>query len=106
MADLSLITVADLLRLIEKSQECSSSTEETTRRRQLIDLASLPGSALLTEKEAGVVLNVPPETLNMWRCQKRVPLPFIKLGRQVRYRVQDLTDFLERNRVPCEAEAA
>lgn len=63
-----------------------------------IDLDELPASTLLNEKQTGLVLNTPPATLNMWRCQKRVDLPFIKLGRQVRYQVGDIREFLQRNR--------
>jgi hypothetical protein len=64
----------------------------------VIDIETLPPSALLNEKQVAEVLGVPPGTLNMWRCQRRVPLPWIKLGKQVRYRVSDIKTFLEDNR--------
>lgn len=50
---------------------------------------------LLTDKEAAAYLNLSPSTLAVWRCTKRQDLPFIKLGRAVRYRQTDLDKWLE-----------
>lgn len=51
--------------------------------------------ALLTDKEAAAYLNLSTSTLAVWRCTKRQELPFIKLGRAVRYRQTDLDKWLE-----------
>lgn len=51
--------------------------------------------ALLTDKEAAAYLNLSASTLAVWRCTKRQELPFIKLGRAVRYRQADLDKWLE-----------
>lgn len=51
--------------------------------------------ALLTDKEAAAYLNLSTSTLAVWRCTKRQDLPFIKLGRAVRYRQADLDKWLE-----------
>ena len=49
---------------------------------------------LLSEVEAAQFLGVKPTTLQVWRCTKRYPLPFIKIGRLVRYRQSNLDAFL------------
>lgn len=53
---------------------------------------------LLTEKEASAYLGVRPGTLAVWRCVRRYPLPFIKVGRLVRYSRRDLDRFVESRR--------
>ena len=49
---------------------------------------------LRTEAEAAEALGVKPTTLQIWRCTKRYPLPYIKVGRLVRYRQSALDAFL------------
>ena len=49
---------------------------------------------LLTEAEAADYLSVEPQTLCAWRCTRRYNLRFIKVGRLVRYRFEDLEAFL------------
>jgi hypothetical protein len=51
---------------------------------------------LLTEKQAANALAVSVVMLRKWRLRGGGP-PFAKLGRSVRYRVQDLEDFAARN---------
>jgi len=48
----------------------------------------------LDNRAAAQYLGVKPETLDVWRCTKRYPLPFIKVGRLVRYRQSALDAFL------------
>ena len=43
---------------------------------------------------AAAYLGVAPATLAMWRCTKRYPLPYIKVGRLVQYRKNHLDAFL------------
>jgi excisionase family DNA binding protein len=50
---------------------------------------------LLDEKEAAVILTVKPETLSVWRSTGRYGIPFVKVGRRVRYRRSDLDKWLE-----------
>lgn len=45
---------------------------------------------LLDEKQAAEHLTVSPGTLSVWRSTGRYNLPFVKIGRMVRYRVKDL----------------
>ncbi len=58
-------------------------------------MASGSKTTLLTAKEAAGVLCVPEGTLAQWRSQRRGP-PYIKLeGRLVRYRAEDLENYLK-----------
>jgi len=50
---------------------------------------------LLDEKQAAAILKVNPGTLSVWRCTGRYAIPFIKVGRSVRYRLADLNAWLE-----------
>ena len=52
---------------------------------------------LLTTQEAAHYLKVTSHTLTVWRCTQRYPLPYVKIGRRVRYRLQDLQKFIEQN---------
>ena len=51
---------------------------------------------LLTPHEAAAILKVCVGTLAVWRHHKRYPLPYIKVGRAVRYREADVLAFLQR----------
>lgn len=51
---------------------------------------------LLDEKQAAEVLgDIQPGTLSVWRSTGRYKIPFIKVGRRVRYRRADLLAWLE-----------
>ena len=50
---------------------------------------------LLCEADAAEFLQVKQATLQVWRSTKRYPLPFIKVGRLVRYRQSALAAFLQ-----------
>ena len=50
---------------------------------------------LLDEKQAAVHLTVSPGTLSVWRSTGRYNLPFVKVGRMVRYRLSDLDAWLD-----------
>lgn len=45
---------------------------------------------------AGQVLDVSINTLSIWRSTGRYNLPFVKIGRKVRYKAGDLLAFIER----------
>ena len=51
---------------------------------------------LLDDKAAAALLDVTPGTLSVWRSTGRYALPFLKVGRKVRYRRVDLLAWLER----------
>ena len=50
---------------------------------------------LLDEKEAAEFLQVSPGTLTVWRSTGRYGIPFVKVGRNVRYRRPHLEEWLE-----------
>jgi excisionase family DNA binding protein len=50
---------------------------------------------LLDERETAEYLDVAQGTLPVWRSSGRYNLPFIKIGRKVRYRRSDLDKWLE-----------
>lgn len=68
-----------------------------------ISLASRP-SPLVDEKAAAAILGVSPGTLSVWRCVRRYPLPFVKIGKSVRYKVEDLERFIADRTVGGEPE--
>jgi excisionase family DNA binding protein len=49
---------------------------------------------LLTRTQAAQFLDVSAEALAVWASTKRYKLPFIKIGRKVRYRQSHLDEFL------------
>lgn len=51
---------------------------------------------LVDEREAARVLDTAPGTLSVWRSTGRYALPFVKVGRNVRYRRSDLIAWLEK----------
>lgn len=53
---------------------------------------------LLTAKEAAQLLGVAEQTLAHWRCNKRRDLPFLKLGKVVRYDAADVQAFIQRHK--------
>ena len=52
---------------------------------------------LLTPKQTAEILDTTEGSLSVWRCTGRIDLPFIKIGKNVRYRPEDVQDFLSRN---------
>ena len=52
-------------------------------------------SPVVSEKEAAILLGVTAGTLSVWRCLRRYPLPYIKVGRAVRYRLADIEAFMQ-----------
>ena len=52
---------------------------------------------LLTREEAARILGLQPCTLAKWACRRKHGLPVIRVGSRVRYRLQDVYEFIERN---------
>ncbi len=57
--------------------------------------SEVAGKNLLDENSAAAILSVTPGTLAVWRCTGRYNLPYIKIGRKVRYRQTDLDTWIE-----------
>jgi excisionase family DNA binding protein len=55
--------------------------------------ASLPHN-LITTTEAARRLGITPRTLNMWRTTERYALPYVKVGRCVRYSEEAIGSFI------------
>jgi len=53
---------------------------------------------LVSEKEACKILDCRPNTLAVWRTNKRYDLPFYKIGRLVKYKISDLEEFIQEGR--------
>ncbi len=56
-------------------------------------------SNLLNNNQAAAYIGVTPRTLEVWRCTKRHQIPFIKVGRLVKYRQSALDAFLDQQTV-------
>jgi hypothetical protein len=59
----------------------------------------------VTDIEAAKILSVSPQTTRNWRFLGRGPA-YSKRGRMVRYKVQDLFDFMESGRIDPEGREA
>lgn len=66
-------------------------------RKNAVSNAS--GSDLLSRREAAKYLGVAEQTLAVWKCNKRVDIPVIQVGRLIKYRRSDLDRFLNANTV-------
>ncbi len=56
-------------------------------------MRTLKSDQLLTPQDVASRLGVSTTTLSTWRCTKRYPLPYVKVGRLVRYRLEDVEEF-------------
>ena len=54
-------------------------------------------SELLSRVEAAAYLGVAKQTLAIWACNKRYDLPYVKIGKLVKYRKIDLDAFIAKN---------
>lgn len=52
---------------------------------------------LLSRKEAAKYLGCTAGTLAIWKCTKRYSLPYVRIGRNIRYKLSDLIDFINNN---------
>lgn len=60
-----------------------------------MEVKTRPNDPLLSEQEAADKLGVKPSTLQVWRSTKRYPLPYVKVGRNVRYRTSAVDAFID-----------
>ncbi|MCC7226159.1 MAG: helix-turn-helix domain-containing protein [Burkholderiaceae bacterium] len=54
---------------------------------------------LFDRHQAATYLGVKPNTLATWHSTKRYRIPYIKVGRLVKYRVSDLDAFLQQRTI-------
>ena len=57
-------------------------------------------SDLLTPRQVAEMLHTSPEVLAQWRYRKVYPLRYVKVGRRVFYRVEDVQKFIELRTIP------
>ena len=50
---------------------------------------------LLTKEQVSEILGIAVGTLAVWRTTKRYNLPYVKVGRYIRYRMEDVQAFIE-----------
>lgn len=68
-----------------------------------------PISVLLNPAEAAARLRTTPGVLSVWRCTRRYPLKFVRVGRRIFYRVADIEKFLDvrtETGVPAEPDSS
>lgn len=53
------------------------------------------GADLLDDHATAALLDVSPGTLSVWRSTGRYSLPFLKIGRKVRYRRSDVETWMQ-----------
>lgn len=56
---------------------------------------------ILNQNEAAEVIALKPQTLASWRCKGTNDLPFVKVGRAVRYRRSDLKAWMAKRTATC-----
>ncbi|MGY6217573.1 helix-turn-helix domain-containing protein [Methylolobus aquaticus] len=66
------------------------------RVQDAINYDALPDSVLLKETQAAAFLDLAPGTMSVWRCTGRESIPYLKVGRNVRYRLGDLRRWLNK----------
>lgn len=71
-------------------------TSQTTQAASNVAAILRPKNTdLVDETEAAEILDVVPGTLSVWRSTGRYAIPFIKVGRKVRYSRTALNAWLE-----------
>lgn len=63
----------------------------------LIDIYSLPDGVLLTCEDAAKALRTTVNNLSIVRSKGVPNIPYVKIGRSVRYRAADLKEFVNAN---------
>lgn len=67
---------------------------------------AIQSDALLTQEQAAEILGVSPGSLEVWRSTRRYAIPYVKVGRLVRYRRSDLEQWLQSRTISCEPATA
>ena len=78
----------------------SISTNASIHRKENSSLGLSEIDQLLTDEEAAKILGVTPGTLQVWRSTGRYKLPFVKVGRNVRYVQSNLISWIPERTYP------
>lgn len=73
----------------------SISMKASTQRKENSSLDLWEIDHLLTDDETAKIVGVTPGTLQVWRSTGRYKLPFVKVGRNVRYVQSNLIDWIQ-----------
>ena len=73
--------------------------EEVSQTENAIIFEGNQVNCLFTVEEAAAYLTIAKSTLNIWRISGGHGLPFVKLGRSVRYKKSDLDAYLKRQTI-------
>ena len=68
------------------------------------EVCNVAPSGLMTPRDAAVYIGVKINTLAVWRMTNRYGLPFVKLGKVIRYRKSDLDEWIDENASTNRAE--
>ena len=60
-------------------------------------MVQLKDDVLVDQTGAGKLLGIPPSTLQKWRSTGECSIPYVKIGKAVRYRTTDLKDYIEKH---------
>ena len=58
---------------------------------------TLDQDALISAPEAAKILTIATQTLSRWRYQGHPHIPYIKIGGIVRYRTNDIKDYIDKH---------
>lgn len=75
----------------------------TVKPQNELHVVGKPETELVSVEQAAQILSVSVSRLYGWVWQRRIP--FVKLGRALRFDVSDLQEFIRRNRVQPRASA-
>lgn len=90
----------EALSAADQGDKTGASFESTFGRPVTDTVRYLEESAenkLFCTKEAAREIHVEPQTMAQWRHNKKVNIPFVRIGRKVMYRKSDLEAFISAN---------
>lgn len=64
---------------------------------QILEKPTFNQQALVDTEGAAYLLSIPAATLTKWRCTGYGNIPYVKLGRKVRYKPSDLKNYVDRH---------
>ncbi len=71
----------------------------TTNANNLGKIINPSNGQEVNQTEAAKIIGVKPNTLAAWRCTKKQNIPFYKIGSRVIYKISDLLEWKEKQRV-------
>jgi len=93
-------TIEDLLKLMESRPKPihKLSIKELKKEKKIDEGKKGFMDDLLTRKELAELLSLSDATLSVWASTGKVKIPYIKIGGAVRYKLEDVITFLDKNK--------